>query len=238
MNDFGQTPPMRLIEFLHARFSAVADPQRAVQMAAFTRTALPVYGVSAAQQAMIVLSAKTEFGTDDADLTWAQARSLWSRPHREMKYAAIEWAAQPIALRPRALTLHRHMIVDGAWSDLADKVAQRLVGGLLTDFAPAVWPTLAQWAEHSNLWLRRAALVAQVGRGEATDGAWLISQCTALLDDGNFFIQEAIGVALRDHGAVQPELVADFLRSVRGRLSRLPYERAARPLIEGGYLSR
>lgn len=227
---------MGLIEFLHTRFAAVAEPERAVRMAAYTRTDMPMYGVSAAQQTLIVNDAMARFAENDFERTLDAVGGMWSRPHREMKYAAIEWAAQPFALQPRALTLHRHMIVDGAWWDLTDRIAQRLIGGLLAEHTDAIWPTIEAWAEHSNLWLRRAALLCQLGRGDATNGEWLMQQCGRLVDDDNFFIQEAIGIALRDHGAVEPELVAAFLTSVTGRLSRLPYQRVARTLAQRGYL--
>ena len=71
-------------------------------------------------------------------------------------------------MTPAALPLYRGLIVEGAWWDLVDEVATHL------DLQPgrrvhpvAVWPAVDTWIEDDEMWLRRSAIICQVGAKRA-----------------------------------------------------------------------
>ena len=157
------------------------------------------------------------------------ARELVAEPEREFAYVAVdlvrrhERALPPGALMPlRAVALHR------PWWDTVDAWAQ-VIGrtGLRHPHWDAV---VAGWADDPHLWVRRIALVFQVGRGQAVDLDLLFAACTANLDDRDFFMRKGIGWGLRDAARTHPEQVRAFVEAHRGQLSGLSIREATKHL--------
>lgn len=70
---------------------------------------------------------------------------------------------------------------------------------------------LRTWSADEDLWMRRLAIIAQLGRRELLDRALLRDVITANLADADFFIRKAIGWALRDAARTDPEWVRTFV---------------------------
>jgi 3-methyladenine DNA glycosylase AlkD len=86
----------------------------------------------------------------------------------------------------------------GAWWDHVDEVAHRIAA--LHDAHPE--PTAAavrRWSTSDDLWLRRLAILGQLGRKDRIDLALLAELIEPNVADTEFFIRKAIGWALRDH---------------------------------------
>jgi 3-methyladenine DNA glycosylase AlkD len=91
-----------------------------------------------------------------------------------------------------------------------DEVAHRLAD--LLDAHPAELSVeLRVWADDEDLWIRRAAIIAQLQRKDRVDHALLSDVIEANLGDGEFFIRKAIGWALRDHARADPDWVRAFV---------------------------
>ncbi|MCY1188000.1 DNA alkylation repair enzyme [compost metagenome] len=80
------------------------------------------------------------------------------------------------------------------------------------------------------MWIRRAAITAQLGAKSATDPALLAAVVEPNLTDPEFFIRKAIGWALRDFAATDPEWVRDFAARHGGALSPLSRREALRKI--------
>lgn len=78
--------------------------------------------------------------------------------------------------------------------------------------------------------MRRAAILHQLGRKSATDTELLTEIILVNLDSGEFFIDKAIGWALRDYSKVDPEWVRNFLAEHAATLSPLSRREAAKYL--------
>ena len=81
-----------------------------------------------------------------------------------------------------------------------------------------------------DFWLRRIALLHQLGWGEATDQKRLFRYCLQQAGEQEFFIRKAIGWALRDYARHAPQAVADFLTHNGAVLSPLSRREAAKHL--------
>ena len=81
-----------------------------------------------------------------------------------------------------------------------------------------------------DFWIRRIALLHQLGWREHTDAARLFSYCTALAHEKEFFIQKAIGWALRDYARHAPDAILEFTARNRALLSPLSYREANKHL--------
>ena len=83
---------------------------------------------------------------------------------------------------------------------------------------------------HSHLWVRRVAMLHQLGWREQTDQARLIRYAPALAPETDFFIRKAVGWALRDHARSQPDAVRTFLTQHAEQLSGLTRREAGKHL--------
>ena len=106
--------------------------------------------------------------------------ALWQLPHREEKYLALGVARHfGSTCVPEMLPLYRRLIVEGAWWDLVDEVATHLIRDLVVGHPDEVWPTVDTWIDDDDMWLRRTAIICQVGAKENTDAARLFRFCEA-----------------------------------------------------------
>ena len=221
--------PTALIDAVRKSLERQADPKKAGPMQAYMKSTMPFYGIQAPglRQLCDPLFADHTLTTAAA---WRQTiAGLWdTATRREQRYAALELAAyQPyqrfvsMALVP----LYRRLIQDGAWWDTVDSLAHR-VAVLLATYPAPLKRTLRAWAKQDSIWLRRVAIIAQVGAGEATDVELLYDCIRPSLDSKEFFLRKAIGWALREYAKANPAEVRTFLTGHRQQLSPLSMREA------------
>jgi 3-methyladenine DNA glycosylase AlkD len=215
---------------------AAADPEKAGPMQAYLKTDMPFYGVQKKGRTPIIRHLAKEFLPRDRDEYEDLVLALWALPHREEKYLA-----QGLATRhkqfivPESLPLYRRMIVEGAWWDLVDEVATHMIRPLVINYSDETWPVVDPWIDDEDMWLRRTAIICQVGAKGNTDADRLFRFCEQRMHEKEFFIRKAIGWALREYAKTDPEAVADFATANRESLSGLSYREATKhigPLVE------
>lgn len=220
-----------LTDFVAERLAAVADPTKAGPMAAYLKTTMPFYGVQKPARVPILKEAVRDFPPESRADYRAAVFALWSRPHREERYLAIEYAsAFPRYMTASSLPLYRRMIVEGAWWDLVDALAIHLVGEVLAHQRDATTPKVTAWIDLPDLWLRRTSIICQIGRKAATDTSLLFDACERRMHEQEFFIRKAIGWALRDFAKTDPDAVMAFVAEHRQGLSGLSFREATKHL--------
>jgi 3-methyladenine DNA glycosylase AlkD len=75
--------------------------------------------------------------------------------------------------------------------------------------------TIDVWAISENLWLRRAALLFQLKYKGKTNEEVLYHYIKQNADSKEFFIQKAIGWALREFSKTNPASVKTFIEGTR-----------------------
>jgi len=229
-----------LVAEVRRTLAAGADAERAAAQQRYMKSAMPYHGLTlpdmrAAVRPVLADPAYRIEGRADWEAT---IRALWDNAtHREERYAAIELAAHRHYRAwqdPDTVPLYRHLIVTGAWWDLVDGVAAEQVGGILADHRRRLTPTIRAWAVEDDLWLRRSAIISQLGHKESTDLDLLSDAIDANLEGtaygSEFFIRKAIGWALRQHARVAPDWVRAFVASRADRLSGLSRREALKHL--------
>ncbi len=91
-----------------------------------------------------------------------------------------------------------------------------------------ILPTIDRWDQGPSFWLHRTSIIFQLKYGEATDEALLFSRCVKYMDSNEFFLQKAIGWALRQYSKTRPERVRWFVDRYRGQLSGLSVREASK----------
>ena len=200
-------------------------------MAAYMKTDMPFYGVQKAGRTPIVRALVRTFPPEDRGEYEACVRALWYLDHREEKYLALGYArAFEAHIDAAAIPLYRELIVTGAWWDLVDETAIKLVGVALRKDHRRLSSIVRRWSGDDDLWLRRTAIICQVGSKGEVDTELLADACIANMGDREFFIRKAIGWALRDHARSDAEWVRAFVDEHRDRLSPLSVREASKHL--------
>ncbi|MGH8915843.1 MAG: DNA alkylation repair protein, partial [Acidimicrobiia bacterium] len=103
-----------------------------------------------------------------------------------------------------------------------------LIRHLVLHHPTQTWSVVDRWIDEPDMWLRRTAILCQVGAKEKTDAQRLFQFCARRLFEKEFFIRKAIGWALREHARIDPEAVARFVTEHRQELSGLSFREATK----------
>ena len=214
-----------LIDSVRRELAAAGDPQRASAMQRYMKSDMPFHGVRMPEVRRICRAIFAEHRMESPTaFDSAVSRLFLDATHREERYAAIQLAEHRLCREyqtPSRIRLYRKLIVAGAWWDTVDEIAGNLVGPILASYPSQVRPTIVEWATDENLWLRRTAVIAQLGAKERTDLGLLTYAIEANIGDTDFFIRKAIGWALRQYARVDADWVRDFVAGHETLLSGL-----------------
>jgi 3-methyladenine DNA glycosylase AlkD len=202
-----------LVAAVRTALRDIADPERAAGMQAYLKTTEPCLGVRLPEVRRLTRAAAAVHPPASvAEVIDAGGRLWRDAAYREERYAAQAVIGLRIARGDlRLLALLEEMITTGAWWDLVDGTAPR-VGELLGADPATMDPVLREWARSPDRWLRRTAVIAQLGFKQRTDTGLLTDVVLANADDPDFFLRKAIGWALRDYAKAAPDWVAAFVR--------------------------
>jgi 3-methyladenine DNA glycosylase AlkD len=103
------------------------------------------------------------------------------------------------------------LITTKSWWDTVDAIANHNVGQLLRQYPDSRDRTLTPWRQSENIWLRRTAILFQLSYKTATDADLLFAIATENRESSEFFIQKAIGWALREYSKTAPDAVQTFV---------------------------
>lgn len=155
---------------------------------------------------------------------------------REERYAALGVAA----FRPyreyhsfQTLGLYEELIVSGAWWDLVDEASTN-VGWILERSPVETRASMLAWARCPDLWKRRTSVICQRSFKQRTDLELLYACIEPSLDSSEFFLQKAIGWALRDVAWFDPKEAVRYVREHKARLSPLAKREALKNLLKQG----
>lgn len=227
--------PDGFVERVRIELQRLADPERAPQMQAYMKSAMPYYGVPVPVVRTTVRRLLREFPETFA--TWRAwqvvIRRLFDQAsRREERYAALAVAGAPgfgSYQSERSLPLYRHLVVEGAWWDIVDEVSHR-VGDVLQTERATTTALMREWAVDQDLWLRRCSIICQLGHREATDLGLLTFTIDANLEDRRFYIRKAIGWALREYAQTDPTWVLELVGARANRISPLSRREALKHL--------
>ena len=111
------------------------------------------------------------------------------------------------------IKLIEKLIITNSWWDSVDTIAKYLLGGYLQQFPLETLKVIERFSNSKNMWLNRSAILFQLSYKEKTNFEILISECEKHKHSNEFFIQKAIGWALRDYSRFNPNGVETYVNS-------------------------
>lgn len=214
------------IQQAQAALLSIADPERAKAMRTYMREQFEYLGIPTPLRRSELKGQLRELKGAGAASLLALANELWELPEREYQYVALDLLSMHNKeLQMRDIPALLMLVQKKSWWDTVDALAT-ITGDVLRGHHDYMDQALT----HENFWMRRIALLHQLGWREKTDSTRLYSYCLKLAHEKEFFIQKAIGWALRDYARHAPEQVRQFTQQNKSTLSALSYREANKHL--------
>ena len=225
---------MFTITDIEKTFSENANPARAKKMAAYMRNQFDFYGLMAAKRRDLSKPYIKE-GKKASSIEWKFLQELFSHNYREINYLGIDL----LKAQSHLLTISDFdKLVDLAkirpWWDTIDNIDGII--GLLSNEDRDFKRKILDLSQNPNFWLRRIAIGHQRKFKEKTDTNLLAKIIKTNLKipctdkDEKFFIDKAIGWALREYSKTNPSWVKSFLAENKNDLSKLSTREASKYL--------
>ncbi len=188
---------------------AAANPANAQPMAKYMRDQFPFLGIPGTVRKPIERP-YLAVARKDPHPDWAFIAQCWALPQREFQYLACDYLyAVRTKLTVDDLPRIKALASSKQWWDSIDALQKTV--GVIAAASPQARAIIVEWGRDSDFWIRRLAIIHQLGRKEATDIAALREILVENLGSAEFFINKAIGWALRDFSKTNPQWVAEFI---------------------------
>ena len=206
------------VEELVKELKAVANSDDAVAMKAYMKNKFEFLGVKTPARRKL---AKAFFKQQtDSVVDWNFINEAWKNPYRELQYTALDYLeSSKKLLTPSDLPRLKKLAQTKSWWDTIDFL-DRLVGSIIAQF-PETKEIILSWSCDEDIWLRRLAIDHQLLRKEETDTGLLEKILINNLGQTEFFINKAVGWALRDYSKNNPDWVRNFIEQHRKEMAAL-----------------
>jgi len=219
-----------LLAQLRKELIKIGDPKKAPVMQNYMKSEMPYHGVQTPdlQKLCRQIFSEIEFSTSQKWKT--QILDLWRNARfREERYAALHLAAHKSS-RPfqtlSSMKVYEEMVITGSWWDYVDVIASHRVGLILREHPKEMKSKMLTWSKSPNLWKRRTSIICQLGFKLDTDLNLLYACIEPSLGSKEFFLNKAIGWALRQYAWSDPKEVIRYVKRNQTRLSPLSQREA------------
>jgi 3-methyladenine DNA glycosylase AlkD len=193
-----------------------ANPVQAVPMKKYMREQFEYLGIKSPQSATLDKEFIKEYGLPPIVQMDEISRELWSLPQREFQYVAIGLIRKlENKLEPKFMTTIEYLLITKSWWDTVDTLAGHAVGMQFKRFPAVKEKYLKKWRKSDNFWLRRTTLLFQLGYKKETDFDLMCELIKENLGSDEFFINKAIGWALRQYAHTNPLPVKKFVEATK-----------------------
>lgn len=147
----------------------------------------------------------------EKQINWSFVFECYEQPEREFQYIANDYLhSSQRKLQQEDLNTLRSLIMSKSWWDSVDALASE-VGHIIRQYQ--LKEEMKAWSIDQNLWIRRVSIIHQLKYKKETDQELLSYTICQNLGSKEFFINKAIGWALRTYGDFNPEWVKQFVAS-------------------------
>lgn len=163
-------------------------------------------------------------------IDWNFIEICWNREEREFQYAVVYYLkTMQKFLKKGDISKLKYLVVTKSWWDTVDLLS-KIIGDVVNR-NKELKTLMLEWSKKGNdIWLRRVAILHQLSFKENVDKLLLETILEDNLYDGEFFINKAIGWALRDYSKVNPEWVRKFIEKNRSEMTNLSLREAMKYL--------
>jgi len=186
-----------------------ADPLKAKDMSAYLKNKFLFLGIQKPKRVKISKEFLKEKKKEKA-IDWPFIMRCYEMPEREYTYLALDYLYyMKKALVAEDMPKIENLITTNSWWDSVDSLTN-IVLQLVTAY-PQNESFIHRWMDSENIWLRRISIIYQLLAGKNTNTQLLAKAIEHNIGTKEFFINKAIGWALRQYAKVNRAWVEDFL---------------------------
>ena len=222
---------MSFINQLKIAYKANSNPEFAAQMKAYLRDQFEFYGIKTKPRRDLLKATVDKNKEEVSTNVRAISKVLFNSKYRELQYCGVELFEKHLKKKYRKDDIDQieYFITTNSWWDTVDFIAKQILGAYLKQFPEDIEAIILKFSASKNMWLNRSAILFQLGYKEHTNETLFYNLCLQHKHSDEFFIQKAIGWALREYGKTNPESVLNFVKS--NSLKPLSEREAIRNLI-------
>lgn len=201
------------INQLETAFQKHSNAENAFAMAKYMKNRFPFYGIKTTERRLVFKEIWKENKQEVSKNSRAIALALYAKKQRELHYCAIEILIKELKgnYQKEDIDFIEKLIITNSWWDSVDTIAKYILGQYLIEFPDCIETTVEKFSNSDNMWLTRSAILFQLDYKKETDFELLKAICIQHQSSTEFFIQKAIGWALREYAKTDSEAVKKFV---------------------------
>lgn len=201
------------------------NPQKSLKMEAYMKNNFQFLGIQAPQ--MREFSKKIFANIDKNNIDWKFIFDCFDNNYRESQYLAFYYLRKmKNKLQISDLQNIKKLIQTKSWWDSVDNLFPFV--GYIALNNPEIENIMLEWATDKDFWVRRAAINHQISRKTRTNTELLEKIIISNFGSREFFINKAIGWALRDYSKTDKIWVKNFLQKYSHQMSNLSIREASK----------
>ena len=215
---------LEIIDCLEAR----ADNARALDMSKYMKNKFEFFGVGASVRNEIWKPYFKE-AKKTKKIDWDFIEICFKHDKRECQYTAAYYLKyMKKFLVEDDIPKLKELVLTKSWWDTVD-ILDKVIGSIIYN-NKNLYPIILEWSKEDNIWLRRVAIDHQLLRKENTDEQLLEKILINNLNHKEFFVNKAIGWALRDYSKTNPQWVRNFIEVHKENMASLSIREASKYL--------
>ena len=204
------------------------NEEQAQKMSKYMLNKFEYIGIKTPERRKIFKNFFKEYKNEEK-IDWKFVNKFWENKYREFQYVAADYLKNmKDKLTIDDIPKFKRLILEKSWWDTIDNLDMTIGALALKD--SNVNKILLEWSLDENIWLRRIAIDHQLLRKEKTNTELLEKILKNNLGQAEFFINKAIGWALRDYSKTNPEWVKNFIKENRENMAKLSIREASKYL--------
>ena len=204
------------------------NEEQAQRMSKYMLNKFEYIGIKTPERREIFKSFFKEYKNEEK-IDWEFVNKCWENKYREFQYIAADYLKNmKDKLTIDDIPKLKQLILKKSWWDTIDNLDMTIGALALKD--SNVNKILLEWSIDENIWLRRIAIDHQLLRKEKTNTELLEKILKNNLGQAEFFINKAIGWALRDYSKTNPEWVKTFIEENKEKMAKLSIKEASKYL--------
>lgn len=203
-----------LSQNLRTHLEKHANPTNALPMQKYMKGTSTFLGIKSPKRVALFKQFIKENPLPPYSETIGIVNDLWAMPHRELHYCAIDLLfMQRKNYQKDDYLFFEKMIIENSWWDSVDSINSNILAHYFKKFPEQIRPVTEHWMESDNMWLQRVCLIFQLSYRKETDFTLMTDYILVLSESKEFFIQKAIGWALRQYARTNPQAVRHFVEN-------------------------
>jgi len=205
---------MSFVKALETAFQNNRSRELAIPMENYMKNHFPFYGIKTDNRRLI-FKAIWQVHQDEVKQNSREiALQLFTFKEREMHYCGIEILIKNLKKNYQIedIQLIEKILTTNSWWDSVDTISKYILGEYLVEFPNETSKVINRFSDSDNMWLNRSAMLFQLGYKQKTNADILFRECFKHSHSKEFFIQKAIGWALREYGKFFPNEVKEFVK--------------------------